>query len=338
MLAAVFSSTRNITVRDYCLRPFEKSELLIKVAYCGVCGTDRHIYEGNASSSLPVILGHEYSGVITDKGSKDAKFDIGNKVVVDPNIYCGYCRYCRIGKINFCENLKALGVTLNGGFAEYSIVPVSQAYRVPNDFDLRIATFAEPLSCCLRGIEHAGISPGNSVVIIGGGTIGLLMVQLVKNAGASRIILIEPDPHKQKLGIELGADYYFSSIEEGIFEKINELTDSQVDVVIECVGNKDTVDQAIKLAGKGGKIVIFGLAPKDQHITLNLQHLFQNELKIFNSFLNPFTIKPAIDLLTQNRIKVQKLITKQIFLKDINNFFHNNGFAHNIKVLIINNN
>ncbi|HAB54672.1 MAG TPA: alcohol dehydrogenase, partial [Ignavibacteriales bacterium] len=311
MLAAVFSSTRNITVRDYCLRPLEKSELLIKVAYCGVCGTDRHIYEGNASSSLPVILGHEYSGVITDKGSKDAKFDIGNKVVVDPNIYCGYCRYCRIGKINFCENLKALGVTLNGGFAEYSIVPVSQAYRVPNDFDLRIATFAEPLSCCLRGIEHAGISPGNSVVIIGGGTIGLLMVQLVKNAGASRIILIEPDPHKQKLGIELGADYYFSSIEEGIFEKINELTDSQVDVAIECVGNKDTVDQAIKLAGKGGKIVIFGLAPKDQHITLNLQHLFQNELKIFNSFLNPFTIKPAIDLLTQNRIKVQKLITKQ---------------------------
>ena len=338
MLAAVFSSTRNITVRDYCLRPLEKSELLIKVAYCGVCGTDRHIYEGNASSSLPVILGHEYSGVITDKGSKDAKFDIGNKVVVDPNIYCGYCRYCRIGKINFCENLKALGVTLNGGFAEYSIVPVSQAYRVPNDFDLRIATFAEPLSCCLRGIEHAGISPGNSVVIIGGGTIGLLMVQLVKNAGASRIILIEPDPHKQKLGIELGADYYFSSIEEGIFEKINELTDSQVDVAIECVGNKDTVDQAIKLAGKGGKIVIFGLAPKDQHITLNLQHLFQNELKIFNSFLNPFTIKPAIDLLTQNRIKVQKLITKKVCLKDIIDVFHNNGFAHNIKVLIINNN
>src|SRR3990170_701730 len=338
MLAAVFSGTRNITVRDYSLRPLEKSELLIKVAYCGVCGTDRHIYEGNAPSSIPVVLGHEYSGTITDTGSRNTKFNIGDKVAIDPNIHCGCCKYCRIGKINFCENLKALGVTLDGGFAEYSIVPLSQAYLIPNDFDLSIAAFVEPLSCCLRGIEHAGIIPGNSVVIIGGGSIGLLMIQLVKNVGASRIILIEPDPRKQKLGIELGADYYFNPDEEKISEKINELTDSQVDVVIECVGNKVTVDQAIKLAGKGGKVVIFGLAPKDQHISLNLQYLFQNELKIFNSFLNPFTLKSAIDLLIHKRINVQKLITKQVSLKNINEVFHDNDFAHNIKVLIINNN
>ena len=338
MLAAVFSGTRNITVRDYSLRPLEKSELLIKVAYCGVCGTDRHIYEGNAPSSIPVVLGHEYSGTITDTGSRNTKFNIGDKVAIDPNIHCGCCKYCRIGKINFCENLKALGVTLDGGFAEYSIIPVSQAYLIPNDFDLSIAAFVEPLSCCLRGIEHAGIIPGNSVVIIGGGSIGLLMIQLVKNVGASRIILIEPDPTKQKLGIELGADYYFNPDEEKISEKINELTDSQVDVVIECVGNKVTVDQAIKLAGKGGKVVIFGLAPKDQHISLNLQYLFQNELKIFNSFLNPFTLKSAIDLLIHKRINVQKLITKQVSLKNINEVFHDNDFAHNIKVLIINNN
>jgi len=338
MLAAVFSGTRNITVRDYSLRTLEKSELLIKVAYCGVCGTDRHIYEGTAPSSVPVILGHEFSGTIEDKGSENTEFKIGDKIAVDPNIYCGYCMYCRTGKINFCENLKALGVTLDGGFSEYSIVPVSQAYILPDDFDLSIAAFVEPLSCCLRGIEHAGISSGNSVVIIGGGSIGLLMVQLVKNVGASKIILIEPDAHKQKLGVELGADYCLSPTENKISEKINELTDSQVDVVIECVGNKNTVEQAINLAGKGGKVVIFGLAPKDQHITLNLQYLFKNELKIFNSFLNPFTIKPAIDLLINKRINVQKLITKQVYLKDINDVFYNNDFANNIKVLIINNN
>lgn len=338
MLAAVFNGARNIVVRDYSLRPLEKNELLIKVAYCGVCGTDRHIYEGSASSSVPVILGHEYNGTITDKGSTDTKFDIGDKVAIDPNIYCGCCKYCRIGKVNFCENLKALGVTLDGGFAEYSIVPVSQAYIIPNDFDLSLAVFAEPLSCCLRGIEHAAISPGNSVIIIGGGPIGLLMIQLVKNAGASRVILIEPDPHKQKLGIELGADYSLNPVEENISEKINEITDFQVDIVIECVGDKNSVDQAIKLAGKGGKVVIFGLAPKDRYITLNLQYLFKNELKIYNSLLNPFTMKPAIDLLIHNRINVQKLITKQVYLKDINDVFYNNDFAHNIKVLIINNN
>ncbi|MGV8106786.1 MAG: zinc-dependent alcohol dehydrogenase family protein [Nitrososphaerota archaeon] len=338
MLAAVYDGPRKITVKEYFLRPLEKNELLIKVAACGVCGTDKHIYEGSAPSSVPVILGHEYSGTITDKGSRDNKFKIGDKVAIDPNIQCGNCKYCRIGNVNFCENLKALGVTRDGGFAEYSIVPVSQAYILPNDFDLNHAVFAEPLSCCLRGIEHAAISSGNSVVIIGGGPIGLLMVQLVKNAGASRIILIEPDQQKQKLGVDLGADYCLSSVEENISEKINELTNSQVDVVIECVGNKDTVDQAIKLAGKGGKVVIFGLAPNDQYVTLNLQYLFHKELKIFNSFLNPFTIKPAIDLLIHKRINVQKLITKKVFLKNINEIFQENDFAHDIKVLIINSN
>lgn len=338
MLAALLSGVRDITLQDYSLRKLEKNELLVKVAYCGVCGTDRHIFEGKASASIPVILGHEYSGVIVDKGSSIENFTVGDNVAIDPNIYCGYCEYCRIGKVNFCSNHKALGVTLNGGFAEYSIVPASQAYRIPNDFELSVAAFAEPLSCCLRGIEHADIKPGNTVVIIGGGSIGLIMVQLVRNAGASKIILIEPDILKQHLGITLGADFVLNPSDEKLFEKIRELTASHTDIVIECVGNKDCVQSAIKIAGKGGKIVIFGLAPADHIVTLNLQYLFQNELKIINSFLNPFTFKMAVELLIQHKINVQKLITKKIHLKEIKEFFYNNEFEHNIKVQIINNN
>lgn len=338
MLVALFTGIKDITLQDYSLRTLEKNELLVKVAYCGVCGTDRHIFEGKASASIPVILGHEYSGVIVDKGSAVENFTVGDNVAIDPNIHCGYCEYCRIGKVNFCSNHKALGVTLNGGFAEYSIVPASQAYRVPNDFELSVAAFAEPLSCCLRGIEHAEIKPGNKVVIIGGGSIGLIMVQLVRNAGASKIILVEPDMFKQKLGAELGADFTLNPADEKLFAKINEITDAHTDIVIECVGKTESVQNAIKIAGKGGKVVIFGLAPAEHNITLNLQHLFQNELKIINSFLNPFTFKPAIDLLVQDRINVQRLITKQVYLKDINKVFFNNEFANNIKVQIINNN
>ncbi len=337
MIAAVFNGNKNIDLCDYSLRTLEKDELLIKVVCCGVCGTDRHIYEGRAPSSIPVILGHEFSGIIVEKGDSDSVFNIGDRVAIDPNIYCGHCDYCRKGMVNFCKNLKALGVTMNGGFAEYSIVPISQAYLLPQDIDLSIAAFSEPLSCCLRGIEHADIKSGNTVVVIGGGSIGLLMVQLVKNAGASKIILIEPDSYKQKLGIELGADHSLSPYDEKILEEIEELTNSQVDVVIECVGNKDTVDYAIKLAGKGGKVVIFGLAPKDQNLTLNLQYLFQKELKIFNSFLNPFTFKPAIDLLINKKISVQKLLTKQIHLKDITDIFSDTIISGSIKVQIINN-
>ncbi len=338
MLAAVFNGNKNITLSDYTLRSLENNELLIKVACCGVCGTDKHIYEGKSPSSIPVILGHEFSGVIVDRNNSNSEFNIGDKIVIDPNIYCGECYYCRKGMVNFCKNLRALGVTLNGGFAEYSIVPASQAYILPTDFDLSIAAFSEPLSCCLRGMEHADVKHGNSVVIIGGGTIGLLMVQLVRNSGASKIILIEPYLEKQKMGIELGADFSLSPFSENIFEEIRDLTNEQVDAVIECVGSKDTVHNAIKMAGKGGKVVIFGLAPKDQCVTLNLQYLFQNELRIFNSFLNPFSFQPAVDLLVNKKINVEKLVTKQILLKDVTTIFSDINISGSVKVQIINNN
>ena len=337
MLAAVFNGNKNIILSDYPLRTLDKNELLIKVASCGVCGTDRHIYEGTAPSSIPVILGHEFSGIIVEKGDSDSKFNIGDKVAIDPNIYCGHCDYCRKGMVNFCENIKVLGVTINGGFAEYSIIPVSQAYLLPHDFDLSIAAFSEPLSCCLRGIQQADIKPGNTVVIIGAGSIGLIMVQLVRNSGASKIILIEPDSYKQKLGIELGADCSLNPYDEKMFEEIKELTNHQVDVVIECVGSDDSVDSAIKIVGKGGKVVIFDLAPKDQNVIFNLQYLFQKELKIFSSFLNPFTFKPAVELLVNKKISVKKLLTKQINLKDITGIFSYKNISGSIKVQIINN-
>lgn len=337
MLAAIFHGNKKIEVCDYTLPILKADELLIKVNNCGICGTDRHIFSGSAPSSIPIILGHEYSGTIVDLVNSSSQFKIGDKIAVDPNIYCGHCNYCRRGMVNFCENLKALGVTLNGGFAEYCIVPSSQAYILPDDFDLSVAAFSEPLSCCLRGIKHADIKPGNAVVIIGGGSIGLLMIQLVKFSGTSQIILIEPDTNKQKLGIKLGADHAISPDSETIFEQINDLTHDQVDIVIECAGNKDAVDSAFKVAGKGSKVVIFGLAPKDQTITLNLQYLFQKEIKIFNSFLNPFTFKSAVDLLVNKKISVKELITKQLNLIDIPNFFSDNIISSNIKVQIINN-
>jgi len=336
MLAALFTGNKNIVVGDYSLHSLQKDELLIKVACCGVCGTDRHIYEGKAPSSVPVILGHEFSGIIAESGDKDPEFPVGSKVAVNPNIHCGYCDYCKRGKIHFCENHKALGVTLNGGFAEYTIVPKSQVYMLPGNYDLSLASFAEPLSCCLRGLQHADIKPGNKVVVIGGGTIGLLMVQLAKNAGAANVTLVEPDSLKRLTALELGADFDFSPSDPDLDIKIKDNLPSQTDVIIECVGKSETVQLAVQLAGKGSKIVIFGLAPSDHKVTFNLQYLFKNELMILNSFLNPFTFAPAIDLLVTGKINVRKLISAKIALININSIF-NNSSNSSIKQQIINN-
>ena len=337
MLAAVFKSIKTIEVEDYSMRLLGENELLIGVTNCGICGTDKHIYEGNAPSKIPIILGHEYSGIVIDTGTIKSNFHKGDKVVIDPNIYCGYCDYCRKGKVNFCQNHAALGVTMNGGFAEYSIVPVSQAYHIPKDFDLSIAAFAEPLSCCLRGMEHASVKFGDTVIVLGGGSIGLMMIQLVKNAGAAKIILLEPSPFKQKIGLELGADYAFDPNEIDILEKIDDLTKGGADICIECVGKKEIVELSVKLAGKGSKVVIFGLAPSDHNVSLNLQNLFQKELKIFNSFLNPYTFKSAVDLLVEGKINVQKLISKHLFLENIINVFNTNFDSHIIKQQFITN-
>lgn len=337
MLAALFQGNKKIAIEDYKLPILEKDELLIQVESCGICGTDRQIYEGKAPSKVPIILGHEFCGIIVEKGNANLKFSIDQKVVIDPNIYCGQCDYCRKGKINFCENLKALGVTLNGGFAEYCIVPSSQVYVLPDEFELSKAAFAEPLSCCIRGINNADVKLGDVVVIIGGGTIGLLMVQLVKIAGASKIILIEPDINKKNLAIKLGATNSICPDSENMLKQINDLTQNQIDVVIECVGNKTAVEDAINIAGKGGKVIIFGLAPNDQTINLNLQQIFHKELRIFNSYLNPFTFQSAINLLVNNKIDVKELITRQIRLTDIPTFFSDNIVSGNIKVQIINN-
>ncbi len=336
MLAALFNGNRDISLCDYSIRALEKKELLIKVAYCGVCGTDHHIFEGKAPSKIPVILGHEYSGTIVDMGSPVSGFSIGDRIAINPNIYCGYCDYCKRGKINFCENHQALGVTLNGGFAEYSIVPMTQAYLLPSDFDLDLAAFAEPLSCCLRGMEHAAIKAGDNVIVIGGGSIGLIMVQLVKNAGAASVILIEPEILKRNLAKELGADHTLDPGNNQLSEKIKDFTHSHIDVIIECVGKNSTVQMAVQLARKGTRIVIFGLAPSDHNVTFNLQYLFHNELSILNSFLNPFTFNAAINLLVGGKVSVRKLISDRISLKNVNSIF-NNTTNSSIKQQIINN-
>ncbi len=279
-------------------------------------------------------MGHEYSGIIVDK-SINSKNEIGARVVIDPNIYCGKCYYCRRGEVNYCQNLKALGVTLNGGLAEYSIVPESQIYILPPDFDLSIAAFAEPLSCCLRGMQHGQIKHSENVIIIGGGSIGLLFVQLVKLAGVSKILLIEPVEFKRDLALKLGADYVLDPNEDNFVETIFDMTKKKIDVIIECVGSKKTVELSIKLASKGTRIVIFGLAPKDQNIEINLQDLFQNELKIFSSLLNPFTFENAVKLLINKKIEIKKLISEKFSLENITDVISQSN-SQFIKYQIIN--
>ncbi len=315
MKAALYAGIKNIKVEELSLSKIGDDDLVIKVGACGVCGTDFHIYNGEAPAKVPVVIGHEYAGEVIETGKNAAEFKIGNKVVIDPNIYCGYCRFCREGKINLCRNLKALGVTINGGMAEYSIVPKKQAYILPDNFSIKNAAFAEPLSCCVHGIKQANIKTGDTVAVLGMGTIGLLMIQLARLNGALKIIAIDPIEEKNKTAENLEVDYTFNPLDKYFLSDFENITSGGADVVIECVGNQSATELAFNLVKPGGRIVIFGLADPRAAISINLQSFFHKELTVKSSLLNPFSFQTAVDLLVSNKVNVDVLNPVEIHLQ-----------------------
>jgi threonine dehydrogenase-like Zn-dependent dehydrogenase len=192
-----------------------------------------------------------------------------------------------------------------------------------HELSFKSASFAEPLSCCIHGIDQAEIRGGESVGIIGAGTIGLLMLQLVKISGAGKIFIVEPVKTKRETAFRLGAEYTFDSNSENIFNQISDLTEGGPDVVIECVGNSDAANLALKIVKKGGRIIVFGLSGKKDHLIINLQNFFHKELQIKGSILNPFTFSRSIELLATGKVNVESFNPIQLKLNSLCNILKN---------------
>jgi len=337
MKAAVFYGTQDLRIQDFEPRKPCSGEVLLKVHACGICGTDVHIYEGAEGSAAvvpPVILGHEFAGEVCESGDDVKDIKIGDRVCVDPNIYCGKCQYCRNGKAHLCERLIAIGVTIDGGFAEYCIVPEAQVHKLPANVSYEEGALSEPIACCLHGADLSGINPGDTVLIIGAGTVGLIMLQLAKIAGAARLILSEPVKEKRELALTLGADIVIDPIHQNFEATIKSQTDRGIDIAIECVGIKQTMEQAIQSTGKGGTVMMFGLTPPDCEIPLKPFDVFRRELTIKSSFINPFTQSRAVELLGSGRVKVDDLISDVVPLDNIVEVFEKENFRKKGKVVV----
>ena len=331
-------NTPKFEVREMQFGPLEPHQVLVENRACGICGTDVHIYhgeKGSAEVNPPVVLGHEFSGIIADIGSEVEGSKVGDHVTIDPNMYCGRCMPCRMGKKQNCENLFALGVNINGGFAEYSVCPDTQCFKVRNDLDLDVAAMAEPLACAIHGIDSAGIVPGQVVLVVGGGTIGLLMVQLAKLSGASTVILSEPVEMRRKIGLEVGADAIINPLGEDIVERMLAICGRMgADVVIECVGKEFAVTQAIGAAGFGAHILLFSVPSVDATVKLPLFEVYKKELHIMGSMINPDTHQRAVNLLNSSRLKVKELITHTYDLEHLDEAIHMQMSSESIKVVV----
>lgn len=283
----------------------------------------------------PVVLGHEFAGVVAKVGEEVTSFKPGDHVAMDPNMYCGQCVPCRVGKKQECEHLFALGVNVNGGFAEYAVCPETQCFKVREDISFDEAAMAEPLACVIHGIDQAQIRPGQVVLVIGGGTIGLMMVQMARICGASTVILSEPVKMRRKIGMEVGADATIDPIHEDVPQKIWEICGRKgADVVIECVGKPFAVEQAFKAAGFAATILLFSVPGVDATVPLPLFDVYKKELKIVGSMINPDTHQRAVDLINSGRLQLKKLITHTYDLEHMDEAIHMQMSAESIKVVV----
>ena len=337
MKAAVFYGKENIRVEEIeALKP-KAGEVMVEIKACGVCGTDMHIYagaEGAAKTTPPTVLGHELSGVVCEIGPGVNRVKVGDRVCVDPNDMCGECYYCREGKAHFCENMIGIGTTVNGGFAEFCTVHEKQVYVIPESLSFHEAAMAEPLACCLHGMDLTGIIPGQTVLIVGGGTVGLIMLQLAKISGAATLMLAEPIAAKRELALKLGADIVYNPLDEDVDEIMYRHGIKAIDAGIECVGAKGTMRYTIDHTGKGGIAMLFGLTSPDTQMDILPFNIFKNELTIKASFINPYTQGRAVALLGQGKIDVASLITDEVKLDNINDIFAAEKYKNRGKIIV----
>lgn len=311
MKSAVFYGKHDMRVEESPMPQVEAEDVLIQVKACGICGTDVHIYEGDkgaAEVTPPTILGHEFSGVVAKVGAAVTNVKVGDRVCIDPNCYCGKCDFCRNGIAHYCTDMIGYGTTVNGGFAEYCSVNQRQVYKLGDHTTFEQGAMTEPVACCLHGMDMCNIHPGSSVVIIGGGMIGLLMLQLARLAGAARTALLEPVASKREVAKKLGADVCIDPIHEDVKAALAAAGMTWVNTVIECVGRTSTIEQAIDIVGNKGTVMMFGLTKPDDTISLKPFEVFKKEIELKASYINPYTQKRALELIDSGRLDVSSMV------------------------------
>lgn len=315
MKAAVLEKVRQISIKEVPTPEPREEEVLIRVHSCGLCGTDLKLYKGEYTARMPVILGHEAAGEVTELGANVKALRVGDRVVVDPNESCGRCYWCRMGKPTFCSDLAAYGVIRDGGFAGFMKAGQKGVYAIPDHLSYEEAAFAEPVSCAIHCIDRAGIKPGESVAIIGGGPMGQIILQLSKAAGATRLIMITRSQWKLELARKFGVTHTINSNVENVSRVIKEITGGLgADVVIEAVGTPETVEEALVLARRGGRVVIFGFSPEDVKATFVPFDVLSKELSVMGSWVNPYTFQRAIEVLASRQVDVGSLVTNKVGL------------------------
>lgn len=282
--------------------------ITIRVNASGICGTDIHIFLGEYLGDYPIIPGHEFSGDVVAIGDKVDKFQIGDRVAVEPNLSCGICDACLHNRQHFCEDWQGIGVTMSGGMATHVMVPQQAVFTI-GDLSFEEAAFMEPLSCVIHGVGLIGSALGARILLIGAGPIGMLLLRTLKNIGTVELDIVEKNKSRRN----------FAAAERTgqVFSDFSQVKKEHYDIVVDATGVISVLEQCISYARPAGKILFFGVPPKGKVMTIEPFRLFNKELTILSSYTSLRNSKQAIDLISIGRIVVKDLISHRLPLNEL---------------------
>ena len=252
------------------------SDVVVRPAAVGICGTDLHIMDGEFAPAFPIVPGHEFAGEIVAVGTQVTGYAIGDQVAVDPSLYCGHCYYCKRARGNQCENWNAIGVSVAGGAAEYVAAPMANLFKLPTHLAARDAALIEPLSCAVRGFDVLPRTMADTFLIYGSGTMGLMMLELAKRAGAASVSMVDLNPERLETAKLLGCSAAVTSADDLDAPR-------GWDVVIDCTGVEAAIKDGLGRVGRGGTFLQFGVAGYDARVAIEPYDIYRREITITGS-------------------------------------------------------
>jgi len=303
--AAVIASPGKVAAESVDDPTPASGEVVVEVAACGLCGTDLHILEGEFAPSLPVIPGHEFAGQVVARDANTLGVSEGDRVAVDPSLYCHQCHYCRIGHSNLCQRWGAIGVTVSGGAAQYVAVPAANCVRLPDPIETADATLIEPLSCAVRGYDVLRSQLGSHVLIYGAGTMGLMMLELAKRVGAVSVDLVDINPDRLVVARQLGSSNAVSSADD--LER-----PFGWELVVDATGNEKAIQDGLGRVAPAGTFLQFGVAAYAARATIEPYKIYNREITITGAMAVLHSYERAAELFAAGVLDPRVFITDRL--------------------------
>jgi len=298
---------RGIRLEDVPVPTISPWEVLVRVRAVGICGSDQRIYnDAHPGRRRRIVLGHEIAGEVVAVGERATEVPVGARVAIEICVGCGICRHCKVGRVNLCEKLEEIGVTMDGGMTEFVAAPARNIHRLPDGLPFRTAVLADPLACVIRGLEMIPVTSGSWVAVLGPGQMGLLATQVLKRILRARVVVVGTRADRLALARKMGADEVVHLGEADPVAAVRELTDGGADFVYEAAGSADALDQAIGMARKGGAVVMLTV---HREVRLNLEPAVRGELHLVGAICYSYReYERALGLLAEGELDVDPLL------------------------------